>query len=79
MALQAGAEDPGDIVRLQVEKLEVVKVSSLASNKKNFYQFMRALLCHLSLLKPNILVKFRLADVSKPHFVSSPLLLRLST
>ena len=53
-----------------MEEVKVVEVSNLASNRNNPYQFMRAFLFLAISPKPNILIKFGLADVSKPPFAS---------
>ena len=66
------AGDTEKVTEPIVEKVKAVKVSSLASNGNNAYQFMHAFLCLPAPPRPNTLIKFRFADVSKPPFASSP-------
>lgn len=58
-----------------VDEVEVVKVASLVKN--NLYQFMHVHTCFLASLRPNLFIKFRLANASKPPLTNSPSLLKL--
>ena len=73
------AGDTDKVTEVVVEEVKIVEVSSLISNRNNLYQFMRAFLCLHASPKPNTLIKFRLADVSKPPLASSLSPLKLST
>ncbi len=53
------------------EEVEVVEVASLA-NRNNLYQFMHAYPCFSAPPRPNTIIKFRLADASKPPLTNSP-------
>ena len=57
------------------KEVEVVKVARLA-NRNDLYQFMRAYLCFLAPSRPNKIIKFKLADASKPPLTISPSLLK---
>ncbi len=53
------------------EEVEVVEVASLA-NRNDLYQFIRAYPCLPAPPRPNTIIKFRLADASKPPLTNSP-------
>ncbi len=53
------------------EEVKVAEVASLA-NRNDLYQFMRAYPCLPALLRPNTIIKFRLADASKPPLTNPP-------
>ncbi len=53
------------------EEVEVVEVASLA-NRNDLYQFMRAYPCLPAPPRPNTIIKFSLADASKPPLTNSP-------
>lgn len=61
-----------------MEKVEIVEISSLASDKNNPYQFMHTFLCHPTPFRPNTLIKFRLANIFKPLLTTSSSPLRSS-
>lgn len=61
-----------------VEEVDIIKVSSLANNRNNFYQFMYTFLCLLAPPRPNTVTKFRFANIFKPNFASLPLPLKPS-
>lgn len=63
--------------RVIVKEVGVVKVSSLASNRDNLYKFMHVFLRLSVLLKPNILIKFKLINIFKPPLASLFLFLNL--
>ncbi len=60
------------------EEVEVVEVASLA-NRNDLYQFMRAYPCLPAPSRPNIIIKFGLADASKPPLTNSPSPLKPTT
>ncbi len=53
------------------EELKVVEVASLA-NRNNLYPFIRAYPCLLAPPRQNTIIKFRLADISKPSLTNLP-------
>ena len=54
-----------------VEEVEVVEVASLA-NKNDLYQIMHAYPCFSAPFRPNISIKFRLADAFMPPLTNPP-------
>lgn len=66
------------IIEVIVQEIKVVEVSSLASNKNNFYQFIYIFLCFFTLPKLNTIIKFRLANIFQPNFVNLLLFLKPS-
>ena len=55
--------------------MEVVEVASLAS-RNYLYQFIRAYPCLPTPLRLNTIIKFRLADASKPPKTNSPSIMK---
>ncbi len=53
------------------EEVKVVEVASLA-NRNDLYQFIHAYPCFSAPLRPNTIIKFRLADASKPLLTNLP-------
>ena len=53
------------------EEVEVVEVASLA-NRNDLHQFMRAYPCLLAPLRPNTIIKFRLAYASESSLTNLP-------
>lgn len=60
-----------------IEEVEVIKLAS-CTNGNNLYQFMHNFSCLPAPPRPNILIKFRLANTSKPAQTNSLLPLKAS-
>lgn len=60
-----------------VKEVEVVEVASLA-NRNYFYQFIHTFPWFFALFRPNIFIKFRLANIFKALLSNSLSLLKLS-
>lgn len=64
-------------IRLTVEQIKIVEVASLA-NRNILYQFICTYPCFFTSSRPNIFIKFRLADIFKLSLTNSPSPLKLT-
>lgn len=60
-----------------IKKLEIVKIANLAS-KNYFYQLIYVFPCLVTLFKPNIFIKCKLANIFKYLLINLFLLLKPS-